>query len=176
MDRKLGAMGLIVGLALAGCQGQQESEPPPDPLDRRIQALSEDLELGVEQRERLQRVKGIALAHRDRMEAEREARFPELIEAIEAGDIDAAAVRGHIDEVLADARDTLYLVADELVALVNSMDADQRERLARKLEQMHERIQAFHEEIDAEGGRHRFMARCLADRGLELPGWLAHGE
>jgi Spy/CpxP family protein refolding chaperone len=176
MDTRLGALGLIIGLATVGCAGEPEAGPPPDPIDERIQALSDDLDLGEEQRARLDRVKGIARAHKQRMETEREARFPELIEAIEAGDIDAAVVRGHIDEVLADARETLYQVADELVALVNSMDAEQRERLAREIETVHDRMRTFHEEMEAGGGRHRFFARCLADQGFQLPEWMRHDE
>ena len=165
---------LIAAVAVAGCQGQEEEVEPADPMDRHISELSAELELNAEQQERLARVRDIAIEHRESMMAEREERFPELVAAIEAGDIDEVEVQGRIDEKLEEARGVLHRVSSELVALVNSMDESQRSRLARRLEEMHERIQMFHDRFDGEGGRHRFMARCLADRGIELPPWLHH--
>ncbi len=169
------ALAALAGLAVAGCRGGEEAAPP-SPADRRIEALSQELELDDEQRLHLENTRDLVHERRDEMRAEREARFAELTESIEAGAVDRDRVHGLIDTKAEQLRATAHQVADELIALVESMDQSQRERLVERLEEMHDRMRAFHERMESGGGHHRAIARCLAEQGFSAPGWFPSEE
>jgi hypothetical protein len=163
----------MVGLAVANCQDGVEAVQSP--ADRRFEALSQELDLNGEQRARLENVRDLVHERRDELRTEREAHAAELLEAIEAGQIDHEGVHGLIDAKADQLRTTAHLVADELIALIESMDGDQRARLVERLETMHARMQEFHDRMEsAEGGPHQALMQCLAEQGFSPTGWL-HG-
>ena len=166
MRGRISKRGLIFGVVLivmaagvlmvVGCQGAEEAEaeqePAPTMADRRIDALASELELDEDQRQRLETIRDTVHERRDAMRAERDEAIEEHLEALESGEIDADEVHARIDEKVDEVRGTIHEVADQIIALVETMDDEQRARAASKLRTFHERMSAFHEQMEAEGG------------------------
>ncbi len=68
----------------------------------------------------------------------------ELVEMIEQGNLDSADIRQKIDGHIEGAREIAYSVADELVAFVNSLDDEQRAKLAKHVKEAHGHMAARH--------------------------------
>lgn len=155
--------GLAALAAVAGCRGAGddaaggELQAAPDHVAQRIDALSSELELDAAQRGRLENVAAIARERHEAFAAERPAHVEQVLAAVESGEVDEAEVHRGIDEKVDQVRATLHGVADELIALVESMDADQRARAVEHLRQAHERMAAFHERAGAGEGHRAFL-------------------
>jgi hypothetical protein len=178
-------VGLTALAAAAGCQGPDEGaadgsqEATPDHVARRIDALASELELDQAQRARLENVAALVRERHEAFAAERPEHVERLLAAVESGEVDEAEVHRNIDEKVDQVRETLHDVADELIALVESMDADQRASAVARLRQMQERMAAFREQVDAGEGPRAFVEHlrgrlCRDDGSLE--GWLGGEE
>jgi len=90
--------------------------------------LVKQLELSQEQTERLEAIhRSLETHHGGKADGSTAELHEQLVEQFEQGYIDADAVRGMIDQHLAEIRTMAYSVTDELLALVNSLDERQRE-------------------------------------------------
>ncbi len=171
MKSKLGAtlavglgvkLALVAGVVAVGCQGSEEAvlseeSAARSPLEQRIEAFADELELDQQQRARIDNVRTTVREQHEAMREEREEDFEQLVTAIEAGEVDEQEVQSHIDAKIDQFRTTAHQVASELVALVNSMDSEQRTELVTRLEHFHERARAFHERMEAGGGPHVWL-------------------
>jgi uncharacterized coiled-coil protein SlyX len=174
------ATAVVVGFATTGCQGGGEGEeasaqPEPTFVDRRIEALSAELELTDDQAQRLRTVRDVVHERRDAFRAERDATIEARLAELEAGELDAEAIHEHIDTKIAELRETAHRIADELIALAESMDDAQRARAAAKIRTIHERMAAFHERMENAGDHGAILAHvrerlCAAD-GDALGPW-----
>lgn len=68
-----------------------------------------------------------------------------LIERIDKGSINETEAHLHIDDRIETMRSTAYLVSDELVALINSLDDQQRATLTEHLSQLQSHLQQMQE-------------------------------
>jgi hypothetical protein len=172
------ALGILATTAAAmlglGCQpaeaetgdGARDGMPPG------VERLAEDLSLNEEQRGHIEAVRSMLAEHHEARVADREARFQELRTMVETGEVDSEQVHGRIDEKIDEVRGLAHRVADELIALVESLEPDQRSRAVEHIDRFHERMVAFHERVEASGGPRAFFAR-LRERGCGGPaGWL----
>lgn len=189
MKKNVRFVWVVVGLAAlavaAGCQGADDGatddapQAASDQAAQRIDALSSELELDEAQRARLENVAALVRERHEAFAAERPEHVERVLAAIESGEVDEAEVHRNIDEKVDQVRATLHGVADELIALVESMDDDQRARASARLRQVQERMAAFHERIDAGEGHGAFVEHlrgrlCRDDGALE--GWLGAEE
>ena len=62
----------------------------------------------------------------------------QLVAQFERGNLETDELRGLIDVHVEQIRERAYAVTDELVALVNTLDATQREILSKHLQALHE--------------------------------------
>jgi phosphoenolpyruvate carboxylase len=181
----LWVLGAAAALGAAGCQGAGDAgaddtrQAVPDHVAQRIDALSSELELDEAQQARVENVAALVRERHEAFVAERPEHFDRVLAAVESGEVDEAEVHRNIDEKVDQVRATLHDVADELIALVESMDADQRALAASRLRQARERMAAFHERIESGDGRgalvEHLRGRLCRDDGA-LEGWLGAGE
>jgi hypothetical protein len=99
--------------------------------------LIERLELTADQRRHLDRVHEIFGAHGDGAPGAMERLHEELMAQFEQGDLDAGEIRGVVDEHVEQMREMAYAVTDEIVALVNGLDARQRDIVLEHLQAGH---------------------------------------
>ncbi len=99
--------------------------------------LVNQLDLSQEQTERLQAIHRTFESHGGKVDGSMAGLHDQLVEQFEQGHIEADAVRQMIDEQLAEIRSVAYSVTDELLALVNSLDAGQRELVLAHLQGDH---------------------------------------
>jgi len=146
---------LVGAIAVAGCQGaegeEEQAQPEQTIADRRIEALSAELELTDDQTQRLRNVRDIVHERRDAFRAERGEFVETRLDELEAGELDSDAIHQHIDEKIEEIRTTAHRVADELIELASTMDDAQRSRVAAKLRTFHERMERFHERMESGG-------------------------
>lgn len=157
---------LVGGLVLTACQGSGESQEPiqDEGTDReamveaRIEAISAELDLNDEQENRLRNVRDLVHERRDEFRSERGELMERRLAEFETGELDEEEIHQHIDEKIDELRGTAHQVADELIALANSMDEEQRTATATKFRRFHERMEAFHEQMEGEGGPRAFFS------------------
>jgi len=156
-----------VGMVSVACQGADEeaSDVGREELPMVAERLADELELDEAQRGHLERIRDMAHEQRDQHVAEREEHFTELRTAVATGEVDSEEVHGRIDQKAEEITALAHRVADEVMALVRSLDQDQRQVAVERLDRMHERMQAFHERMESdEGGHGSFFARMRARR------------
>lgn len=157
---------LIGGLVLAACQGNEESQEMIEDegtdreamVEARIAVISAELDLNDEQEQRLRNVRDLVHERRDDFRSERGEFMESRLAELEAGEIDDEGIHQRIDDKIDELRGTAHQVADELIALVNGMDEEQRTATATKLRRFHERMEAFHEQMEGEGGPRAFFS------------------
>lgn len=91
--------------------------------------LIEQLELTPDQQQHLDKAHGILEAFGSDGHASLIELHEQLVGQVEQGDLETDAVRAIVDEHLEQIRSMAYGVTDELIALVNGLDATQRESL-----------------------------------------------
>ncbi len=89
--------------------------------------LVNQLDLSQEQNERLEAIHRTLESHAGMPHESMAELHDQLVEQFEHGNIETDAVRQKIDQHLAEMRTVAYSVTDDLFALVNSLDAEQRE-------------------------------------------------
>ena len=89
--------------------------------------LVNQLDFSQEQTERLEAIHRTFESHGGKADGSMAELHDQLVEQFEQGYIEADAVRQMIDQHLAEIRTVAYSVTDDLFALVNSLDAEQRE-------------------------------------------------
>ena len=97
--------------------------------------LVDDLELDADQQARVGTVHETLMARHQSLLDEHLQHVAGLAERIENGTLDPLEARAMVDRHVEDIRLTAYTVVDEVVALVNSLDDDQRAVLLEHLEQ-----------------------------------------
>lgn len=97
--------------------------------------LVDELELDAAQQVHLENIhQAVSSRHRS-MAEEHMAHVSGLAERIERGELDGAEARAMVDRHLEGIHLTAYTVVDEMVALVNGLDDDQRAVLVEHLEE-----------------------------------------
>ncbi len=96
--------------------------------------LIEQLQLTPEQAGRLEKIHALLENHGGRDPADMAALHDRLVAQLEAGRIEALEIRALIDEHVDQIRGTAYAVTDEMIALINGLNAEQREMLLRHLQ------------------------------------------
>ncbi len=89
--------------------------------------LVNQLDLSEEQTQRLDALHRSFESHRGMADGSMAELHDQLVEQFEQGDIEAEPIRQVIDQHLAEIRTMAYSATDDLIALVNSLDAEQRE-------------------------------------------------
>ncbi len=108
--------------------GQHMSHGGPHHQDH-MGAFIEQMELTPDQRQRLEKAHEIAGTFGSEGHASMAEAHRQLMSQFEQGYVDVDEVRGMIDGHLEQMRDVAYAVTDELIPLVNELDATQRETL-----------------------------------------------
>ncbi len=99
--------------------------------------LIEDLELNQDQLKRVEKIHEIMGSFGHREPGSMVELHNRLIAQLEDGQIDAAEIHQVIDDHVEQIRAMAYGVTDELTALVNELDAGQRETLMDHVQQLH---------------------------------------
>jgi len=102
-----------------------------------MDGLVSQLDLSQEQTERLEAIHRTLESHGGKAEGSIAGLHDQLVEQFEQGHIESDAVRRMIDQHLAEIRSVAYSVTDDLLALVNSLDARQREIVLAHLQAGH---------------------------------------
>ncbi len=129
---------LALGLLGAGAAFADEEESDCSggrcrgPGSGRLLSMAAELELDEDQTARLTTVR--ELVREQRQERRRGAGFEILSDALETGELDPDAVHARIDERMDAKRATAHSVADELIALFDSLDEEQRVAMAAQME------------------------------------------
>lgn len=101
-----------------------------------IAELIDDLELSQDQKARVETLhESFAGLHGGDRHAAHAAHLDALIEHLETGSLDAADVRAAVDGHIEEMRALAYAAGDQLVALLDSLDEDQRATLLEHLRQ-----------------------------------------
>lgn len=91
--------------------------------------LIEELKLTPAQQQQVEKIQQLMSAHHGRGAEPMAALHEQFVEQLREGDLDADRVKQSIDAQIDRMRETAYSLTDELVELVNGLDAEQRETL-----------------------------------------------
>jgi Spy/CpxP family protein refolding chaperone len=108
--------------------------------------LVEDLNLDAEQQKHIDAVHEILMSQWEGRADARDMHLQELIERVEQGTADSTEARQMIDQHLEAIRDVAYRSSDEIVALVNSLDNEQRAKVVEHLQKLREKMGEHHGE------------------------------
>jgi Spy/CpxP family protein refolding chaperone len=109
-----------------------------------VNQLIDDLNLTEEQQQRLDNLhQALQSKHEEKMAVQGQ-HHQRLVDQISQGDIDSQEVRGEIDRHLEELKTVAYTVSDELVALINSLDEEQRATLMEHIEKAHGEMAKLH--------------------------------
>ncbi len=100
----------------------------------RLERLAGELNLTEEQQGYLDEAIQAIGERRQQRRSERGTCTREILASLEDGDLDPASIHEDIDARMAERQALAHEVADDLIAFVNSLDADQRAALAERME------------------------------------------
>ncbi len=106
--------------------------------------LIEALNLDSEQKVRVEALHKILMSQWTGRAEARDEHLQQLIERVEQGTADRAEARQLIDEHLEQLREVAYRSSDEIVALVNSFDGEQRALVVDHLQKVREKMGGHH--------------------------------
>jgi Spy/CpxP family protein refolding chaperone len=111
---------------------------PMGGVHEQFEQIVQKLNLTPEQQAYVDRARSVIESRLQEMEPRHAEELNALVASIGDGTLDRMQVRAKIDAHLEQARGVAYDVSDELVAFVNSLDANQRSMLKDELTKMHE--------------------------------------